>query len=176
MAATSTHRKPSLRRRLWLDDSVQAMLMVRTAVYTATFVLYFCVVIFCTQWMSDAQTPMHQHLWIFALDAMYWAPGLLFIGPLVAHDLLRLTTRFSGPVHRLGAEMGTLARGGTGHAVTLRPDDYWKEMAESYNQLREEVVRLRAGGQHAAPSDQDDPSPAASARRAIEAVEMAGSR
>lgn len=136
-------KNAAIRRRLWVDDSVQTMLAVRTAIYAATCVLYFCVVLFFTQWMSDAQTPMRQHLQIFALDAMYWAPGLFLIGPLVAHDLLRLTRRFSGPVHRLGSEMQKLASGSPSQPVTLRPDDYWTELAESYNQLREEVVRLR---------------------------------
>ena len=56
---------------------------------------------------------------------------------------LYFTNRIAGPIFRLHRHMEKVNKGGDIAPFSLRKDDYFKELTTSYNELLEEVKRLR---------------------------------
>lgn len=144
MASPST---TPLRVRLLIDRQVQGTLLCRAGVYAAAGLLYMCCVLYFSQALSDPTLSWAQHFGNFAFDAFCWAPGLLVLMPIVAHDVLRMSNRFAGPVFRLRTEMQHLVSGQEGREIKFRDEDQWTELAPLYNQLRAELLELRKQAQ-----------------------------
>ncbi|QEG42858.1 hypothetical protein [Roseimaritima ulvae] len=140
MAAPST---TPLRVRLLIDRQVQGALLCRAGIYAAAGLLYMCCVLYFSQALADPSLSWGQHFTNFAFDAFCWAPGVLVLMPIVAHDVLRMSNRFAGPVFRLRSEMQVLAAGEDGREIKFRDEDQWTELAPLYNQLRAELLELR---------------------------------
>lgn len=134
------HPKSRLRRQLMIDKSVQMEVIARAILYFLVAFLYFTGVIFCTQWMSDPETPFFQHLIRFAGDAVLWAPALFLVAPLLVYDILRLTNRFVGPVYRIRTALQGLAEGEAGRPLKFRDDDYWTELCDPFNEVRRMLI------------------------------------
>jgi hypothetical protein len=66
------------------------------------------------------------------------------LAPLALWDLVRLSHRFAGPMVRLRRALAELSAGGDPGAIRFRKKDFWHEMADQYNELREYVLELRA--------------------------------
>ena len=139
-----TKRIPPPREVLLTDRVVQGVLIKRMILYAMACLLYFCVIEFLDVALSDPSLTRWEIANIFYGEAVYWAPGLIVMLPIFAYDLLRISNRFTGPVVRLRKEMRQLTRGDEGTPIEFRSDDYWLEMAEEYNFLRDEVIKLRA--------------------------------
>lgn len=131
-----------VRVRLLVDPAVQQALLVRFGVYAAAAMTYFGVIHLFSHSMLDRQAGMTELLVDLLDQASYWAPGLLLLVPLAVQDLLRLTNRFAGPKARLARQLRELATGDPG-PLEFRRDDYWQELADDFNRVREELVRLR---------------------------------
>lgn len=123
-----------------IDKSVQMEVIARAILYFLVAFLYFTGVIFCTQWMSDPETPFFQHLIRFAGDAVLWAPALFLVAPLLVYDILRLTNRFVGPVYRIRTALQGLAEGEAGRPLKFRDDDYWTELCDPFNEVRRMLI------------------------------------
>ncbi|WP_153557737.1 hypothetical protein [Roseimaritima sediminicola] len=132
-----------LRVQLMIDRPVQGTLLCRAGIYAGAGLLYMCCVLFFSQALSDPTLSWSQHLSTFAWDALFWTPGVLVLLPIVAHDVLRMTNRFAGPVYRLRTEMTRLVAGEEGRPIKFRDEDQWMELAPLYNQLRAELLELR---------------------------------
>ena len=133
-----------VRKQLLIDQRVQGTLLRRTALYSAGCAIYFIVILFFAETMSRRDDSYAEAL-IGCLDeAIYWAPGLMLLTPMVAYDLLRVTNRFTGPVFRLRREMHRLANGESEYPLNFRDDDHWKELADVFNLLRTELMDLRS--------------------------------
>ncbi len=154
-----------LRVRLLIDRQVQGTLLFRAALYAAAGLLYMCCVLFFSQALSDPTLSWGQHFANFAFDAFCWAPGLLVLLPIVAHDVLRMSNRFAGPVFRLRTEMEVLASGKPSREIKFRDEDQWTELATLYNQLRAELLELR---QQTAASAPPRPTPAPAPRQTVD--------
>ncbi|GEM_PF-3416555 len=135
--------KPT-RLRLLIDREVQGALLIRTVLYSLSGTLYMGCVLFFSQALSSSQQSWWQHLAAFSLDMLYWGPGLVVLLPLLAHDLLRVSNRFAGPIYRLRTEMQRLVDGREAGHVKFRDSDYCNDLATLYNQLREELLEHRA--------------------------------
>ncbi|MDF1841723.1 MAG: hypothetical protein P1U77_09825 [Rubripirellula sp.] len=62
---------------------------------------------------------------------------------IVACDLRKLTDRFAGPFFRLRREMQRLARAESETSNRFREGDFWVEITDDFNSVREELLRLR---------------------------------
>jgi hypothetical protein len=139
----STKQSVLLRQQLLIDQNVQGSLLGRTALYSSACAVYFIVILVFTESMSDPHEPLSESILRCLDEAIYWAPGLMLLTPVIAYDLLKVTNRFAGPVFRLQREMQRLVDGESTHPLSFRDGDYWIEMAETFNQLREELIELR---------------------------------
>ena len=54
-------------------------------------------------------------------------------------DFVRISNRFCGPVVRLKNELKRVAEGETVQPIVFREDDYWKEIAESFNAVIKKI-------------------------------------
>jgi len=138
-----TQRIPLPRRVLVVDQVVQGALLARIVLYGVCGLLYFSLI----RLLDVAMTYPAESYWQIAdrffAEAIYWAPGMCVLLPVFAYELMWMSNRFVGPVVRLRGEMRRLIRGNDVGVIEFRVDDYWSELADDFNQLREEVVKLR---------------------------------
>ena len=132
-----------IRVKLLVDMRVQGALLLRLALYAAACFVYFGVIHFFSIPTYDSEAGTSEELAGFFGEAIFWAPGLLLLVPLVAHDLLRFSNRFAGPVMRLRRELRRLVEREETTDLRFRNDDYWCELADDFNRLREELLTLR---------------------------------
>lgn len=132
-----------LRQQLLIDSNVQGSILRRAAFYSAACAVYFIVILIFTESMVLPGRTFGAAVVHCVKEAIYWAPGLVLLLPLIAYDLLKLTNRFAGPIFRLRREMQRLAVGESKRRLSFRADDYWAEMAEEFNVLRDELMQLR---------------------------------
>ncbi|WP_146524236.1 hypothetical protein [Novipirellula artificiosorum] len=133
----------STRKYVVADPHVQGAILRRVVLYALAAVLYYCVVLFFSVYASDRDGTQADR-WIALLDnAITWLPGLCVLGPIAAYDLLSTTNRFAGPVCRLRREMKLLIDDQSPAPLRFRDKDHWCEMADLFNELREEMLELR---------------------------------
>ena len=111
--------------------------------YGASGLLYFSIIELLDVVLSDPAQSRGEIVWNFIGQAIYWAPGLFVLMPIFAYDLLQVSNRFAGPALRVRKEMRSLALGTDTKSLELRADDFWLDMADEYNHLRDEVTKLR---------------------------------
>lgn len=127
-----------LRQQLLVDHQVQGVILARMGLYGAACGLYLAVIQFCSQSMLEPEADLARLLVRFLDEAIYWAPGLMLLGPLVVYDLLRVSNRFAGPILRLRRGMNALAEGQDAGPIRFRRDDHWHDLAAVFNRIREE--------------------------------------
>lgn len=77
----------------------------------------------------------------------YYEPALVasaLLLPLVIMDVLRFTNRMIGPLLRVRRSMRALARGEYVEPIEFRGADYWKEIADEFNAVRQRVLACGA--------------------------------
>lgn len=134
------------RSRSYIDPGVQGSLLRKLCVHWALLVTVNCIVFGAWIWLFERADAS-------ASDAVATAfgkclPFLVTSGallPIFLLDTLRLTSRFAGPALRLRAALSDAADGRPVRPLQFRHDDFWHEMAESFNTLiqrKEEAERL----------------------------------
>jgi len=86
----------------------------------------------------------------------YYEPALVasaLLLPLVIMDVLRFTNRMIGPLLRVRRSMRALARGEYVEPIEFRGADYWKEIADEFNAVRQRVLACGAAAPKAAPAE-----------------------
>jgi hypothetical protein len=132
-----------LRQQLLIDENVQGSLLRRTALYSGACAVYFIVILVFTESMSNPDEPISAGLYRCLDEAIYWAPGLVLLAPVIAYDMLRLSNRFVGPFFRLRREMTRLIDRESIEPLSFRDGDYWIEVADIFNEIRDELIKLR---------------------------------
>jgi len=132
-----------LRQQLLIDRNVQGTLLWRTALYSSACGLYFIIILVFTEWMSSPDGTFVDSIFACIDESIYWAPGLMLLVPVIAYDLLKLTNRFAGPFFRLRREMQRLVKNESEMPLGFRDGDYWVEIADDFNSIREELMNLR---------------------------------
>lgn len=59
--------------------------------------------------------------------------------PAFVLDTLKLTNRFAGPIMRLRTEIVNAAEGRPVQKLTFRNNDFWKDVADSFNRMTQRV-------------------------------------
>lgn len=139
----SSQASVSLRQQLMIDRHVQGSVLGRTALYSSACGIYFTIILIFTEWMSNPESTFPEAIFACLNEAIYWAPGLMLLVPVVAYDLLRFTNRFAGPFFRLRREMQRLANDESEMPLGFRDGDYWVEIADDFNAVRKELIELR---------------------------------
>ena len=131
--------KKRLRKHLFVDPKVQGALIVRVALYWVVCLISMMLTLLCWQMITGPARPFHVHLsdmWFCYAPAL--AASLLLL-PLVITDVIRLSNRFVGPLVRLRRSMRELARGECIRPVAFRDADFWQDVANEFNAVRNRV-------------------------------------
>lgn len=156
-------RPPPNRHQLLVDNGLQSVVLRRLFLYCLGTLIYFVTILSVDVWIHEAQRTAIDFFWGFFDEAIYWAPGLIALGPMAAYDMLRVTNRFAGPAFSLEREMRRLAKGESVGPLSFRDEDHWHAIAESFNEIRDELARYREIGppqERAAGPETGQPSPA----------------
>lgn len=118
-----------------VNRRVQMTLIRRCAVYWLACVLFLVLPLTLWRCWHDPATLILRHFAQVCVDyAAVLATSALLL-PLAAYDMLKLSNRIAGPLHRLHGSLADLAVGDTVSEVRFRPDDFWPEMAEEFNRV-----------------------------------------
>jgi hypothetical protein len=122
------------RRRVFLiDPKVQGSLAIRIVAYWFYALLTISLLLICWDVFTG---PTRQFIVVFQETSQRFAPAAiasLLVVPLVVMDVLRLSNRFAGPAWRLKNALHDLAAGKDVGPLSFRDDDFWKEIAASFN-------------------------------------------
>lgn len=124
----------SSRARSYIDPSVQGALLRKLSLHWFVLIAVNCGVFGAWVWLferadsssSDAMSTAVVKCLPFLVTSAALLPVFLF-------DTLRLTSRFAGPALRLRAALSDAAQGLAVRPIQFRQDDFWQEMAESFN-------------------------------------------
>lgn len=126
-----------------VDREVQGALLWRAILYGAAGLLYMVLVLYLTHYFANQDASLVAVTKEFALDMLYWAPGLFVLVPVMLHDVVRTSNRFAGPLYRLRCQMLKLTKGQRSKRIRFRDGDYWIDFSDVFNDLRAEVLELR---------------------------------
>jgi hypothetical protein len=128
------------RQKRYVDPKVQSALIRQTLFHWILILLTTLFFVFILQVLTGG--PFRP--WSYHLGQVWtrYAPfiiALVVVIPPVIYDSLRLSHRFVGPVYRLRAAMHELAHGGRAEPIHFRKSDFWKDLADDYNLILEQI-------------------------------------
>ncbi len=100
----------ALRQRVWVDRSVQGVLVGRVVLYWFAAILYIGVGSACFQYNQNPDWTLTKHFQALFQQAWPWLPTTIMVLPLVIYDVVRLSNLFAGPVYRLRNHFENLRR------------------------------------------------------------------
>jgi len=136
----------SSRTRSYVDPSVQGALLRKLSFHWFVLIAVNCGLFGAWSWLferadasaSDALSTAFSKCLPFVVTSAALLPAFLF-------DTLKLTNRFAGPALRLRAALSDASQGLPVRPLQFRHDDFWQEMADSFNVLidrQNELVRV----------------------------------
>lgn len=131
------------RQSLWIDDSVQGVLIGRVVLYWILGILYVGLGSACFQYYAQPQWTFENHVHGLVGQFWPWLPSLILFLPLVIYDILRVSHQVSGPIHRLRGQLIKLAGSSECAPLNFRDDDYWQDLVKPVNDLQSEILALR---------------------------------
>ena len=155
----------SARGRLYVDREVQRALLWQLFRHWALFIVVLTGMLLALEALGSAQPRS-----LAGNLAAVWARHaplfvvVLSLFPVFAYDSIKLSHRFVGPIVRLRGALRAAARGEPLAPLRFRQDDFWQDMAESFNELvaqRDESAERGhdheavAGGEAACPELQE---------------------
>jgi hypothetical protein len=129
----------------FVDRQFQRGLLIRYGFYLAILLAYFSATMWVSAWVDAPEGVSAMEVTLaWASDMAMWLPISLILVPLAGFDLLRFSHRFVEPSVKLREQLHELAAGQEGSAIDPHDDALWQGTLEDFNQLRQEVIALRA--------------------------------
>jgi hypothetical protein len=129
------------RKRLFVDPKVQGALIGWALLYWVSYLA-------SVKFMQMIVTSPLRILWGQVDDAwLHYVPAVLaslFFVPIAICDIMRLSHRFVGPMHRFRHDLHQLAQGEHVEPIHFREGDMWHEFAEAFNAV---LARVQTAGQ-----------------------------
>jgi hypothetical protein len=129
------------RASVFIDREVQGALLLRAAVYWLFCLISISLLLLC--WNALVGPP--RRFVDLATDVYSrFAPAMfasILLLPIVLIDVLRMSTRFVGPVVRLRTALKDLAEGRPAQPLNFRNDDFWRDMASDFNRAAARSAR-----------------------------------
>lgn len=135
----------ALRQQVWVDRSVQGVLVGRVLLYWLCAILYVGIGSACFQYNQNPEWTLAKHAYVLFGQMWPWLPTVVLVLPLAIYDVVRLSNLFVGPVYRLRKHFGALRQDIACAPLTFREDDYWRDLAAPINDMQAEILRLRTG-------------------------------
>jgi hypothetical protein len=125
-----------LRKRKYIDSSVQGGIVARLVGYWLGTIALCVVLAMVLGWFADPLAPFDQQLdrQMRFVWPMLLASGLVL--PAGILHLIRYTHRFAGPIARLRTALNDLADGKPIEELRFREKDYWLDLADAFNRVR----------------------------------------
>lgn len=129
----------SRRNQILTDQPVQGELLFRALIYWC-----FCMVMLeiCVAGWLYINEPSANFWQVVRKSLEMNAPAFfcsMFLLPLILFDLLRVSSRFAGPVQSVRLTLRQLAEGKPARRVYLRRDDFWQDLAHYANLVADKV-------------------------------------
>lgn len=132
---TSPTPPPNRRWRLVADLRIQGESLIRLAVYWAIFQFAQLSTIALFSFLQGGNAPQSGMQFLIPSVIV----SFLFL-PVVMLDNLRYSNRFVGPIINLKKNLKKLSEGKPGEPVHFRKGDYWQDLADSYNTVRQQCL------------------------------------
>lgn len=128
-----------LRKTKYIDPAVQGALVRRLVMHWLAFTAITTFAVLGLQWFENPFVSIGdtvRQAW-----ASYGAVVLILacLAPVFIYDSIKVSSRFTGPIHRLREGLATLANGQSASTLTFRDDDFWHELANDFNRVAERV-------------------------------------
>jgi hypothetical protein len=131
------------RKRTYIDGKVQGALARRMIWHWCLFLLAASGAAFLLEVFLNPFEPFNVKMVRIWKTHGPFLLTALFLVPVFVRDAVALSHRFVGPVTRLRTSLRSLANGTEATApMKLRPDDFWHDMAEEFNEVRERMAQL----------------------------------
>ncbi len=127
------------RRKKFIDPKVQGALVKRITMHYLVFFATACVFGLFLQFLSNPFSPPKEHIKQLWLTQGPFILTVVCLLPIFVRDTVMLSHRFVGPVMRVRNTMRQASRGEKTARVTLRPDDFWVDLADDLNELLDRV-------------------------------------
>lgn len=137
---TGEIRMSKNRKQNYVDTKVQGSLLRRIVMHWCIFfVVAFIAVIAMQALLGDPAQSMSERISEKSADMAVLGVVLLAIFPAFLLDTVRFSNRFAGPIVRLRRGLRELADNGTTNDLAFRDEDFWIEMANEFNRVKEMV-------------------------------------
>ena len=116
-----------------VDHEIQGALAKRMAMHWVFFLAVVLVLSVALQWLSNPFTSVNDllsNLWATQAPILL---TMLCLIPVFIYDSIKLSNKLVGPMVRIRRAIRSLAAGEKTPPVSLRKDDFWKDMAEDLN-------------------------------------------
>ena len=125
----------SRRNQLMTDESVQGELLFRAIIYW--FFCLLAVSLLVVGWSLYSGPP--RPLSVIIQDSLLRnAPaffGSVVLLPIVLVDVLKVSSRFVGPIHQVRSALRRAAAGESTPRVAVRKEDFWQDLAFYANEV-----------------------------------------
>ena len=129
------------RRKEFVDKAVQGALVRRLLIHWFAFIVISLALGITLQALTHPFRPLAEHFGAFVQTNICFLIAIACMTPVFLFDAVRLSNRFAGPVYRLRLAMAELNKGGRPKPLKFRPNDFWKEMAQEFNQVADGYFR-----------------------------------
>jgi hypothetical protein len=147
------------RKKFFVDSRVQGALALRTIFYWmggTTVTIGIVALLKIIDGRAGLESP-YADLWSSCQPI---AIASLFLLPVIAYDMVQMSNRVAGPIVRLRQAMRQLAEGQTVAPLRFRENDFWREMADEFNSIAEQLQASRQIAARELELDGDENEPA----------------
>ena len=133
-------KNKSKRSKFFVDREFQGAIAKRIALHWGLLICLYAIGMAMLHLTGHFGKPFEEQFQSYLNN---YGGTLLFLAsltPVFVYDSIKLTNRLAGPLHRLRRGLKALARGQEGEQVTFRPNDFWRDMAEDYNRVRDRLL------------------------------------
>ncbi|HUS38878.1 MAG TPA: hypothetical protein VMX74_05480 [Pirellulales bacterium] len=134
------------RRRIFVDSDVQAALLRQLAVnWMVVFGVIASVLLAAESYQAGFTLGFSG-----ALAAIWHGNAVLLVticllAPFVVYESIKLSHRFAGPMKRFRNDLQRLGNGENVGPLQFREDDFWKDIADGFNSVRQRIELLEQG-------------------------------
>lgn len=145
----------------WVDSRIQGALIGHTLFHWVFFVIATLAATSGLEQISAVLAGEPENAQAISLSA-FWerfqplAIVMLLFLPIFCLDLLRWSHRFAGPMVKIRRAVQDLASGKQIPPIRLRAGDYWTELADDLNLLRQRMESLEQRANAEQTRDQED--------------------
>ena len=133
------------RRKKYLVDDVQSALLKHMMLsWIAVFGVIASVLLAVESYKGGFALGFYECLAAMWRHNAALVIALSILAPMMAYDSVRISHRFAGPMVSFRRAVNNLGNGESVDPIRFRKNDYWHDLAESFNRVIDRIDRLEA--------------------------------